>query len=173
MFKHWNFESPGLQNFFKLLYCMLYTVCSCTLCALINKCLYLCIRLLLQQERLRSLSPGHQMIPRQQKSLKQVFQQVNKTLALTSWLLPIRKALFVLIHFCFFIFLTLAPPPPPKMLSLLFYILIFFLFHPPFLFLFHHKNCPLTLISFMLVSLRLASFYTVASEECGHRRWER
>lgn len=128
-------------------YCIIFTVYSFILCAfpvklwLINKCLYLCTRLLLQQEQLRSLSPGRQMMQPQQKSLKQVFQQVNKTLTLTSWLLLIRKALDVLIHFCFLIFYYSCVMYffCPTLQMLLFCILIYFLFLPPLLFVLPQK----------------------------------
>lgn len=68
------------------------------------------------------------------KSLKQVFQQVINTKALTSVLLLISKTLCLLMHFCFSFFLSLLFVfllPYHKMLPLLSCILIVIPFLPP------------------------------------------
>lgn len=75
----------------------------------------------------------------------------------------------IILFFFFFLFFPSHPGfsfpaeiPPPIFCNL------FSFSFPPFLI--SHQ---LTSALFMLVSLRLAPFYTVASEECGHRRLER
>lgn len=132
-------------------------------------CFFSFTRLQLQQGRPHSPSPSRPTIPARPKSLKQVFQQVMNTQALS-------LSCFVLARFhiysCTFAFFYFSHPGfslPLDMPSPMFRILSSNFCFPPFFLVLH--NLIVTL--FMLVSLRLSPFYTVASEECGHRRLER
>lgn len=139
----------------------------------------LCPRLQLQQGPLPSLNLGRLMMSPQPKSLKPVFQQVTTTGALASPWLLISKTPYVLKHtsaffislipaFCICPFLQSNATTAVVLFKISFYFLLLLLLRPLVVLLSAHLH-----LFFMLVSLRLSSFYTVASEECGHRRLER
>lgn len=147
-----------------------------------NVCFFLifCIRLQLQPGPLHSLSPGRLTISPQPKSLKRVYQQVIYTEALASPSLLISKGSIwthTLLLFHFFSPRILYFPHPSLLANATTTVLHFNYFSvspssSSSRFLLHKLSAHLHLF-FMLVSLRLSSFYTVASEECGHRRLER
>lgn len=128
-------------------------------------------RLQPQQGPPHSPNPRRPATSTRPKSLKQLFQQVIKPAAPTCLLRVISNIpcapvhiLLLLLHFTFpcvlYFFL-----PKAAILHFIFFLLFLL---PPF--------SSLTLIFFfffVLVFLRLSSFYTVASEEYGHRRLER